>query len=140
MYNFSSFITTLCKASCHLSKSQWPSETMDALFSGSTQRERRLDSRISRQSSTRFWVQIGALGPPRCPRKTAWAKIAPPRESKKPIFDVSILLSSAGAWSDALIRGHLDKAAAFSGADCSVGTAEMPFRDDKGRNRPTARV
>ena len=43
---------------------------------------------------------------------------------------------------DALIRGYLDKATAFSGADSdwSVTTAEMPLRDGKGRNCSHMRV
>ena len=35
-------------------------------------------------------------------------------------------------WSDRLIRGHLDRATHFSGADWCVETAEMPLRDSKG--------
>ena len=46
-------------------------------------------------------------------------------------FECELLASSAG---DALIRGYLDKATAFSGADWCAGTAQMPLRYGKGQN------
>ena len=40
---------------------------------------------------------------------------------------------------DLLIRGYLDKATAFSGADWCVGIAKMPLKDGQGRNCSSAR-
>ena len=52
-------------------------------------------------------ARIGVPGPPRCPWETAWAEIAAPCESAKPISNVSILLLSAGATHSRISRQSL---------------------------------